>query len=128
MSVPTPPGPDATPAEIEAHIAATRARLTGSIDVLAERVDVKARAQEKVEEAKSAAQAKVEEAKTAAQAKVADARVAAQARASEGREKVVQGAQEVEQRVRALPLPAQIALAAVPVLVVTLLIIRKVRS
>jgi len=117
MSVPTPPGPDASPEEIEADIAATRARLAGSIDELAERVDVKARAQEKVDEAK-----------TAAQAKVADVKAAAQAKAADGREKVVQGSQEVKQRVLALPRPAQIALAAAPVLVVALLLVRKVRS
>ena len=117
MTVPSPPGPDASPEEIEAHVAATRTRLAGSIDLLADRVDVKARAQEKVDEAK-----------TAAQAKVSDVKATAQAKAAEGREKVVQGSQQVKQRVLALPLPAQIGLAAVPALVVALMIIRKARS
>ena len=50
MSQPTqsPPGPDASPDEIEADIARRRARLADSVDALAERLDVKARVQEKV--------------------------------------------------------------------------------
>jgi hypothetical protein len=110
------PGPDASQAEIEADIAETRARLADSVDALADKVNVKARAQEKVDDVKSTAQAKVEDVKATAQAKVA-----------EGREKVVQGSHEVSQRVQALPRPAQIALAAAPVLLVVLLVVRKVR-
>ena len=117
MTVPSPPRPDATQAEIEADIVATRTRLAGSLGLLADRVDVKARAQEKVDEAK-----------TAAQAKVSDVKATAQAKAVEGREKVVLGYQEVRRRVLALPRPAQVGLAAVPALVVALLIARKVRS
>ena len=51
MSQPTPsaPGPDASQAEIEADIAKTRARLADSVDALADKVNVKARAQEKVD-------------------------------------------------------------------------------
>jgi hypothetical protein len=130
MSVPTPsaPGPDASQAEIEADIAQTRARLADSVDALADKVNVKARAQEKVDDVKSTAQAKVDDVRATAQAKVADARVTAQAKAVEGREKVVQASREVSTQVRALPRPAQIALAAAPVLLAVLLVVRKARA
>ena len=116
QSTPSAPGPDASQAEIEADIAQTRARLADSVDALADKVNVKARAQEKVDDVKTTAQAKVE-----------DVRATAQARAAEGRDKVVQGSREVSQRVQALPRPAQIALAAAPVLLTVLLIVRKAR-
>jgi hypothetical protein len=130
MSQPTqsPPGPDASPDEIEADIVRTRARLAGSVDALAERLDVKARAQEKVDEVKATAQAKADDLKTTAQARGQDAWAAARAQAAVGRERVVVGSREVSRRVLALPRPAQIALAAAPVLLVALLVVRKGRS
>ena len=108
MSQPTQPGPgpDASPEEIEADIAATRARLAGNVDALADKVDVKARAQDKVE----------------------DVKVAAQARAEEGKEKLRAGTQEVTDRYQDLPRPVQIALAVAPVVLVVLLVVRKIRS
>ena len=117
QSTPSGPGPDASQAEIEADIAETRARLADSVDALADKMDVKARAQEKVDDVKSTAQAKV-----------ADVRMTAQAKAVEGREKVVQASREVSTQVQALPRPAQIALAAAPVLLAVLLVVRKVRA
>ena len=128
QSTPSGPGPDASQAEIEADIAETRARLADSVDALADKVNVKARAQEKVDDVKSTAQAKVDDVRATAQAKVADARVTAQAKAVEGREKLVQASREVSTQVRALPRPAQIALAAAPVLLAVLLVVRKARA
>jgi len=127
-STQSPPGPDASPDEIEADIAETRARLADSVDALADKVNVKARAQEKVDDVKSTAQAKVDDVLATAQAKAEDLRVSAQAKASVGREKVVQGSHEVSRRVLALPRPAQLALVAAPVLLVVLLAVRKARS
>jgi Protein of unknown function (DUF3618) len=130
MSQPTqsPPGPDAGPDEIEADIVRTRARLAGSVDALADKLDVKARAQEKVDDVRTTAQAKVSDVKATAQAKAEDVRATAQAKAAMGREKVVLGSREVSRRVLALPRPAQIALAAGPLLVVMVLVVRKARS
>lgn len=130
MSQPTqsPPGPDAGPDEIEADIVRTRARLADSVDALADRLDVKARAQEKVDDVKTTAQAKVSDVKATAQAKAEEVRVTAQAKAAVGREKAQQGYRDVSRRVLALPRSAQLALAAGPVLVVVLLVVRKARS
>lgn len=100
------PGPDATPEEIEADIAATRARLAENVDALADKVDVKARAQDKVE----------------------DVKVAAQARAEEGKEKVAAGTRQVTERYQGLPRPAQIAIAVAPVVLMVVLVIRRIRS
>jgi hypothetical protein len=124
----SPPGPNASPDEIEADIAQARARLANSVDALADRLDVKARAQEKVEDVKATAQAKVSDVKATAQAKAQDLRATAQTRAAVGKEKVVHGSREASRRVRALPRPAQIALAAAPVLLLALLVVRKARS
>ena len=130
MSEPSqsPPGPDASPDEIEADIAETRARLADSVDALADKVNVKARAQEKVDDVKSTAQAKVNDAKATAQAKVEGLWATAQAKATVGKEKALQGSREVSRRVVALPLPAQLGLAAAPALLLTLLVVRQVRG
>ena len=100
------PGPGATPAEIEADLAATRARLADNVDALADKVDVKARAQDKVE----------------------DVRVAAQALAEEGKEKVAAGTRQVTERYQGLPRPARTAVAVAPVVLMVVLVIRKIRS
>ena len=130
MSQPTqsPPGPDASPDEIEADIARRRARLADSVDALAERLDVKARAQEKVEDVKATAQAKASDVKATAQAKAQDLLATAQAQAAVGKEKVVHGSREASRRLQALPRPVQIALAVAPALLVALLVVRKARS
>jgi hypothetical protein len=106
QTTPAGPGPHATPEEIEAHLAATRARLADRVDALADKVDVKTRAQDKVE----------------------DVKVAAQARAEEGREKVLAGSRQVTDRYQGLPRPAQIAIAVAPVVLMVVLVIRKIRS
>jgi UDP-3-O-[3-hydroxymyristoyl] glucosamine N-acyltransferase len=124
----SPPGPDASPDEIEADIAATRARLADSVDALADKMDVKARAQEKVDDVRSTAQAKVSDVRATAQAKIDEVTATAQAKAFVGKDKAEQGYREVRQRVLALPRPAQIALAAAPVLLVVLLVVRGARS
>ena len=62
MTETTPPAQDASVEEIEADIAATRERLAESVDALADKVNVKARAQEKVEQTKEQAQEKLGEA------------------------------------------------------------------
>jgi uncharacterized membrane protein YqiK len=120
-----PPGADATPEEIEADLAATRARIVDQVDALAEKVDVKAQAQHKVEDVKAQASAKVAEVKASAQEKVAGA----QAKAAETQAKVSATAQEqVVERVKSLPRPAQLVIAAAPVLLVLVWLVRKVRT
>ena len=98
-------GPDATPEELEADMAATRARLAEKVDALADKVDVKARAQDKVE----------------------DVKVAAQAKAEEGKEKVLAGSRDVADRYQGLPRPAQVVVAVAPVVLMLVLVIRKIR-
>ncbi len=71
-------GADASQDEIEADIAATRARLAASVDALADKMDVKTQAKDKVADVKAQAADKVTEVKDTAQAKVVGARVAAQ--------------------------------------------------
>jgi hypothetical protein len=99
-------GPDATPEQIEADIAATRARLADRVDALADKVDVKARAQDKVD----------------------DVKVAAQARAAEGKDKVLAGSRDVADRYQDLSRPVQVAVTVAPVLLMLALVIRKIRS
>jgi hypothetical protein len=80
MSDPTqaPLGADASQDEIEADIAATRARLAESVDALADKMDVKTQAKDKVADVKAQAADKVTEVRNTAQAKVVGAKVAAQ--------------------------------------------------
>lgn len=80
MSDPTqaPLGADASQDEIEADIAATRARLAESVDALADKMDVKAQAKDKVADVKAQAADRVTEVRNTAQAKVVGAKVAAQ--------------------------------------------------
>lgn len=120
-----PLGADATPEEIEADLAATRARIVGNVDALADKVDVKAQAQHKVDDVKAQASAKVAEVKATAQEKVAGA----QEKVAGAQAKVTATTQEqVVERVKALPRPAQIALAAAPVLLVVVWIVQKARQ
>jgi len=188
MSDPTRPlDADAGPDEIEADIAATRARLADSVDALAGKLDVKAQAKDKVADVKATASEKVAEvrntaqeklvgAKVAAQEKIADLRTTATGKVAEVRataqdklghggastttatptgipttpvtvagptttttsgptraagpvpespvEKVVATARQLLTRVRALPVAAQVAVAAGPVLAAVLLVER----
>jgi len=100
MTETPPPAKDASADEIEADIAATRERLAESVDALADKVNVKARAQEKAEQTKQQAKEKVDQAKTKSQDLIGRAR----------------------QSSRSL----QLAIVSVPVLIV-LLIIRSIR-
>ncbi len=54
-----------TPEDIEAEIARTRVELADTASAVAEKTDVKAQAQKKVDETKAHAQQKVDETKTA---------------------------------------------------------------
>ena len=105
MTETPPPAKDASVEEIEADITATRERLAESVDALADKVNVKARAQEKVqqtkEQAKEQAREKLGQAKTKSQDLLGQAR-----KASRG---------------------VQLAIVSVPVLIV-LLIVRSIRS
>jgi hypothetical protein len=98
----SPPPADASVAEIEADIAATRDRLADSVDALADKVNVKARAQEKVELTKEQAKEKLDLARTKGEDLLGQARQASR--------------------------PAQLAIASVPLAVIVLLIVRAVRG
>lgn len=89
----TSPVEEKTPAEIREEIEGTRAEMGDTVEALAEKTDVKARAQAKVEDAK-------------AQAKVEDVREKATEAAPESPRDGVRQAQEL---VRQNPRPAAIA-------------------
>ena len=101
MTEPAPPAKDASAEEIEADIAATRDRLAESVDALADKVNVKARAEEKVEYTKEQVRDVLGQAKAKGENALGQARRA--------------------------PRPAQIAAVAVPLLALLLVIINKVR-
>ena len=98
----TPPGKDVSVEDIEADIAATRQRLAESVDALADKVNVKARAQEKAEQTKEQAREKLDEARTKGQDLLSQAREASR--------------------------PVQLVIVSVPIAVVVLLIVRAVRG
>jgi uncharacterized protein YhaN len=100
MTETPPPAKDASVEDIEADIAATRERLAGSVDALADKVNVKARAQEKADQTKQQAKEKLDQAKTKSQ--------------------------DLIGRVRETSRSVQLAVVSVPVLIV-LLIVRSVR-
>jgi flagellar biosynthesis GTPase FlhF len=102
MTETPPPAKDASAEEIEADIAATRERLAESVDALADKVNVKARAQEKAEQTKEQAKEKLDQAKTKGQDLLGQARQA--------------------------PRPVQLAMVAVPIAVLVLLIVKAVRG
>jgi cell division septum initiation protein DivIVA len=66
-------GPPNDPEQLKTEIEETRQRLGDTVDQLAAKTDVKARAQSKVADAQARAQAKVADAQARAQATVADA-------------------------------------------------------
>ena len=102
MTETPPPAEDASVEEIEADIAATRERLAESVDALAEKVNVKARAQEKADETKEQAKQKLGQAKTKGQDLLSQAGEASR--------------------------PVQLAIVAVPVALIILLIVKAVRG
>ena len=97
-----PPPAAASVGEIEADIAATRERLADSVDALADKVNVKARAQEKVELTKEQAKVKLDQARTKGQDLLGQARQASR--------------------------PVQLAIVSVPIAVIVLLIVKAVRG
>ena len=101
MTEPAPPAKDDSADEIEADIAATRERLAESVDALADKVNVKARAQDKVDQTKQQAQEKVDQAKA-------------------------KGTELLDQA-KSAPRPVQLALVAVLVFVLVVVIITRLR-
>ena len=107
---------DATAEEIEADIAATRARLSESVDALADKVDVKGQAQRKVAEGKAQAAEKIGQAKAQASDTVGAAK-----------EQVVSTSQTLLERFKAASRPVQVSIGAAPVALLILLIVRRAR-
>ena len=119
MSEPTIPAEQAVPAEkpdikaaekptadeIAADIAGTRERLAGSVDQLAAKLDVKAQAQHKVDDAKARAQEKVQQTKA----------------------QVVAGSRSLVDRFLALSRPVQASVGAIPLALLLFLIVRRSR-
>jgi hypothetical protein len=101
MTETPPPAKEASADEIEADIAATRERLAESVDALADKVNVKARAQEKADQTKDQAKEKLGQAKSKGQELIGRARHASR--------------------------PVQLAIVSVPVLIV-LLIVKSIRG
>ncbi len=109
MSEPTvPAAADEKPTayQIEAEIAETRERLADSVDQLAAKLDVKAQAQEKVQQTKDQAQEKV----------------------AQTRDQVVAGSKSLLDRFLALSRPVQASIGAVPVALLLLVIVRRARQ
>ena len=107
-----PPAKDAPADQIEADIEATRERLAQSVDALADKVNVRARAQEKVDDTKQQARDKVDETKRQVREKVGRART--------------KGIELLDQAKQA-PRPVQLAMLATPVLVLVVLVITRIR-
>lgn len=107
---------DATAEEIEADIAATRARLSESVDALADKVDVKGQAQRKVADTKAQAAEKVHEVKAQAGEKVGQAR-----------EQVRSTSQTLLARFQAASRPVQVSIGAAPLALLILIVIRRAR-
>jgi hypothetical protein len=91
--------------EIAANIAETRERLAGSVDQLAAKLDVKAQAQQKVDDTFGKAHEKVRGTK----------------------EQVVAGSRSLLDRFLALSRPAQAGVAAVPLALLLIVIVRRTR-
>ena len=87
--------------------------MAESVDALADKVNVKAQAERKVEETKEQARAKVGEATTKARATAGEAKGQAQ---------------HLVDQAKAAPRPIQVAIVLIPVTVIVLLIVRAVRG
>ena len=120
-----PPADDRTADEIEADIAETRDRLAESVDALAAKVDVKAQAKEKVDEAKAQAKEKVGEAKAQAKEKVDEATARAKDKTGQAKEQVVVTSRSLVDRFKAASRPVQIAIGAAPLALLILIIVRR---
>jgi hypothetical protein len=110
----TRPADDRTADEIEADIAKTRDRLAESVDALAAKVDVKAQAKEKVDEAKAQAKEKVDEVTARAKDKTGQAK-----------EQVVITSRSLADRFKAASRPVQVAIGAAPLALLILIIVRR---
>lgn len=109
----TPPAPGASVEEIEARIVATRDRLAESVDALADKVNVKAQAERKVEQTKERATAKVAEATEKAKGAVSEA---------------TDKAQRLLSQTKSASRPVQVAIVSLPVTVIVLLIAKAIRG
>ena len=118
-----PPAKDASAAEIEADIQATRERLAESVDALADKVNVKARAQEKVDQTKQQAREKVDETRQQVRDKADQTRQQVRDKANQARTKGT----ELLGQAKQAPRPVQLALVAAPALVLVVLIIGRIR-
>ena len=94
------PNEDRGPEEIRREIEHTREELGDTVAALAAKTDVKAQAQQGVEEAKQSVRDKVDEVKATAQEKVAGARSAAQENAPESAQQAGQQAAQVAAQAR----------------------------
>jgi hypothetical protein len=108
MTEPANPEPQPiTAEEIQADIEQTRERLAESVDALADKANVKARAQEKVDETKQRARERVEQT----------------------RQQAVVQTRLLQDRFKTAPRPVQIAVVAVPAaLIVVALVVRAIRN
>jgi uncharacterized protein DUF3618 len=118
---------DANVTALRQDIAQTRAELGETVEALAARADVKAWAQEKVDETKTRAREVVADAKAKAIEKAHEVTKSGQALAREAREDPAEAAQRVAERVRASvqAKPRQWAVAGAALLAFGLLIIRR---
>ena len=98
-------GDQPTADDIAADIADTRERLADSVDQLAAKLDVKAQAQQKVDETRAKAQEKVQQTK----------------------EQVVAGSRGVVDRFLALSRPIQASVGAIPLALLLFVIVRRAR-
>ncbi|HLM51812.1 MAG TPA: DUF3618 domain-containing protein [Solirubrobacteraceae bacterium] len=94
------PNDDRGPEEIRREIEHTREELGDTVAALAAKTDVKAQAQQGVEEARQSVRDKVDEVKATAQEKVAGARSAAQENAPESAQQAGQQAAQVAAQAR----------------------------
>lgn len=119
---------DATAEQIEADIAQTRARLSESVDALADKVDVKAQAQRKVAEGKEQAAEKVTQVRAQATEKVTQVKAQATERAGQAKERVVSTSQTLLERFKTASRPVQVSIGAAPLALLILIIVRRARS
>jgi uncharacterized protein YdbL (DUF1318 family) len=85
------PEPTRTPEEIRSDIEQTRAEVGDTVEALAEKTDVKAQAQHRVDEIKDSVRAKADDVKAKARSTTPDS--------------AQQGGQQIVEKVRANPLP-----------------------
>ena len=109
---------------LRAEIAQTRADLGETVQALAAKADVKARAKEQVEQTKQRVKAQAAEAGQRAMDAAAAATGRVRSVASQAGERAPEVTHEVEARVRRNPVPATAVLAGVVALIGVILIVR----